>query len=99
MGSFKQHHQVTYSDDLPFIFRFSPIGICSLIAAKIASVDNILESFRLLGMYTLTVICGLGIHLFVVLPFIYFILLRANPFKFMARMSGAIVTMIGTASR
>jgi len=62
-------------------------------------VDNILNSFRLLGMYTLTVICGLGIHLLVVLPLIYFIVVRANPFLFMARMSGAIVTMIGTASR
>lgn len=49
-------------------------------------------------MYTLTVICGLGIHLLVVLPLIYFIVVRANPFRFMARMSGAIFTMIGTAS-
>ena len=82
-----------------FNFRISPIGICSLIAAKIAAVDNILESFRLLGMYTLTVICGLGIHLLIVLPLIYFIVMQANPFKFMMRMSGAIITMIGTASR
>lgn len=82
-----------------FNFRISPIGICSLIAAKIAAVDNILESFRLLGMYTLTVICGLGIHLLIVLPLIYFIVMHANPFKFMMRMSGAIITMIGTASR
>ena len=80
-------------------FRFSPIGICSLIAAQIASMDNILKSFQLLGMYTLTVICELGIHLLVVFPLIYFIVMRANPFRFMARMSGAIFTMIGTASR
>ena len=82
-----------------FDFRISPIGICSLIAAKIAAVDNILESFRLLGMYTLTVICGLGVHLLIVLPLIYFIVMHANPFTFMMRMSGAIITMIGTASR
>lgn len=82
-----------------FNFRISPIGICSLIAAKIAAVDNILESFHLLGMYTLTVTCGLGIHLLIVLPLIYFIVMHANPFKFMMRMNGAIITMIGTASR
>ena len=98
---FQRHyvHNTQHTLFYHLTFRFSPIGICSLIAANIAAVDNILDSFRMLGMYTLTVICGLGIHLLVVLPLIYFAVIRANPFKFMMRMNGAIVTMIGTASR
>jgi len=55
--------------------------------------------FTQLGYYMLTVLVGLAIHGFLVLPGIYFIATRENPYLFMWRMSKALITAWGTASR
>lgn len=70
-----------------------------MIAVKLAAMDDIIEALRLVGMYMVTVIVGLLIHVLVVLPIIYCAITRKNPFRFMIRMREAMVTAFGTDSR
>ena len=79
--------------------RLSPIGIASILAGRIVSMKDPETAFKQLGWYMLTVLVGLGVHGFPLLPGIYFIFTRMNPFRLMARMSKALLTALGTASR
>ena len=80
-------------------FRYSPLGIFSLIAGKVASMEDIGDVLKKLGLYMGTVISGLFIHAFIVLPLIYFFITRKNPFKFILGMRAALITAFGTSSR
>ena len=70
-----------------------------MIAAKLAAMDDILEALRLVGMFMVTVIVGLLIHVLIVLPIIYVAITRKNPYRFMKGMREAMVTAFGTDSR
>ncbi|KAF7492623.1 Excitatory amino acid transporter [Sarcoptes scabiei] len=77
---------------------YSPIGIASLIIAKILAIQDMYTMAQQLGLYMLTVITGLVIHAIITLPGIYFIVTRKNPFTFFKGMLQAWVTALGTAS-
>ncbi|KAI6171662.1 Excitatory amino acid transporter [Aphelenchoides besseyi] len=77
---------------------YSPIGIFSLIAAKILEIADLIGTVRMLAIYMGTVILGLAIHLFGTLPLIYFLASRRNPYEFMRGLTQAAMTALGTAS-
>uniref|UniRef100_A0A4W3HKW3 Amino acid transporter n=1 Tax=Callorhinchus milii TaxID=7868 RepID=A0A4W3HKW3_CALMI len=79
------------------IMCYMPIGILFLIAEKLMEVDN-WEIFRQLGLYVATVLSGLAIHAIVVLPGIYFIIVRKNPFIFIGGMAEALLTALMISS-
>ena len=79
--------------------RYSPIGVCFLIASKLAGTANLGSLFISLGFYMLTVLLGLFIHGFIVIPLIYLIFVRKNPFKYILGIVQAVVTAFATASR
>ena len=79
--------------------RYSPIGVCSLIAARVARMDDILGSMQKLGMFIVTDTIGLIIHTLVVLPIIYFAFTRKNPYTFIKGLRDALMTALGIASR
>uniref|UniRef100_A0A8D2LKP2 Amino acid transporter n=1 Tax=Varanus komodoensis TaxID=61221 RepID=A0A8D2LKP2_VARKO len=80
------------------IMWYSPFGIASLICGKIADIKDLEVVARQLGMYMVTVIVGLVIHGAMVLPLIFFIVTRQNPFVFYAGIFQAWITALGTAS-
>ena len=52
-----------------------------------------------LGLYIVTVLAGFAIHGFIILPALYFAVVRKNPFKYMFGILQAMATALGTASR
>lgn len=82
-----------------WIIKLSPIGILFLVTAKIVEMENMEEVLGQLGLYFATVIVGLVIQGFIVLPLLYFLLTRKNPFTYISNMGQAIATAFGTSSR
>nr|XP_020474457.1 excitatory amino acid transporter 1-like isoform X4 [Monopterus albus] len=80
------------------IMWYAPIGILFLIAGKIVEMDDLTQMGGQLGMYTITVIIGLLIHAVLILPTLYFVITRQNPFIFIAGLVQALVTALGTSS-
>ncbi|KAK9534622.1 hypothetical protein VZT92_007055 [Zoarces viviparus] len=80
------------------IMWYSPIGIASLIAGKIADIGNLEIVARQLGMYMVTVMVGLMIHGGLILPAIFFAITRKSPFTFYKGIFQAWITALGTAS-
>lgn len=79
--------------------RLAPLGVCSLVASRIAGMDNILGTLEKLTFYMLTVICGLFIHSLITLPLVFFLVTRKNPYSFMKGLRDALMTAFGIASR
>ncbi|XP_036917656.1 excitatory amino acid transporter 3 [Sturnira hondurensis] len=79
------------------IMCYMPFGIVFLIAGKIIEVED-WEIFRKLGMYMATVLTGLAIHSIIILPLIYFIIVRKNPFRFAMGMAQALLTALMISS-
>uniref|UniRef100_H2YKT2 Amino acid transporter n=1 Tax=Ciona savignyi TaxID=51511 RepID=H2YKT2_CIOSA len=86
------------SDTMYITCRYSPIGICSMLAGNLLTLGSIQDLIESLGMYMLTVILGLMIHVLITLPLIYFAITRKNPFRVFVAISQAALTALGTAS-
>ena len=83
------------------LMKVAPIGIFCLVAARFGAAQAEGEFLRLLKTlagYMATVLIGLAIHAFVTLPAILFALTRRNPYRFMGRMSQALLTAFSTSS-
>ncbi|XP_066582167.1 excitatory amino acid transporter 1-like [Prorops nasuta] len=81
-----------------WVIWLSPLGVLSLVASKITEMKSLDEVVGQLGMYFMTVLIGLCIHGFVVLPSLYFLLTKKNPYRYISNMAQALVTAFGTSS-
>ncbi|XP_014235145.1 excitatory amino acid transporter 1-like isoform X1 [Trichogramma pretiosum] len=81
-----------------WVVWLSPVGVLFLVASKIVEMDSLADVVQQLGMYFLTVIIGLCIHGFIILPLIYFLFTRRNPFSYISNMAQAMATAFGTSS-
>ena len=75
------------------------MGVCSLIAQRVASMEDIGDELSRLALFIVTVMVGLFIHAFIILPLIFFVVRRTNPFVFMYGMKDAFMTAFGISSR
>ncbi|XP_049783239.1 excitatory amino acid transporter 1 isoform X1 [Schistocerca cancellata] len=81
-----------------WVIWISPIGVFFLIAGKLLEMESFEVIVGQLGMYFMTVMLGLFIHGFIILPIYYTIATRKLPFRFIANLSQALFTAFGTAS-
>ena len=70
-----------------------------MVAARIAGMDDILKATQKLGLFIVTVLCGLLVHGLIVLPLVFFAVTRKNPYAFMKGVSDAVMTAFGISSR
>ncbi|XP_048258317.1 excitatory amino acid transporter 1-like [Haliotis rufescens] len=91
-------HSPTPGQVLLDLVRFSPIGILCLIAGKILSVQDLTGTVRHLGIYMATGLAGVIIHMFLVVPLMYFIVTRRNPYRVLYGVAQALVTALATES-
>ncbi|XP_017855336.1 excitatory amino acid transporter isoform X1 [Drosophila busckii] len=80
------------------VMWLTPLGISSVIAGKILSVDDLGLVMAQLIWFIITVSIGVFIYQFVVMQAIYFVFVRRNPFKFYAALIQAMLTAFATAS-
>jgi Na+/H+-dicarboxylate symporter len=80
-----------------WVIWLTPIGVFFLVAWTVGKIgfDSIKGP---LGWYMATVLIGLAIHGFLVLPFVLWLFAKGNPFLFMWKMKRALMTAIGTDS-
>ncbi len=78
------------------ILAIAPIGVFCLVAKLIMEVG--VQVFGSLAWYLVTVMLALGFHFFVVVPLLYFVIRRENPFDYMKQMSPALLTAFSSAS-
>jgi len=78
------------------VIRCAPIGVLGLMTKTIANTG--LSVFRELSFYALTIILGLSIHLFIVLPIILIIFVKVNPITHFRAMASAMITAFSTSS-
>jgi Na+/H+-dicarboxylate symporter len=81
------------------IMIYSPIGIFFLVVGELMKIDALQETFAQLGLYMCTVIVGLIVHSCIVLPVVYVVLARRNPFKLVYGTLEAMLTAASTSSR
>lgn len=67
-----------------WVMLYSPFGIFFLIMATVLEMKNVEEMIQSLFWYAITVLIGLGVHGFIVLPAIYLVFTRKNPITFLA---------------
>jgi len=81
-----------------WVVHLAPVGVAFLIAGEILHMKSVYAELIKLGWYLFTVILGITIQGFVILPIIYGVITKSMPFKFIGKMGPALATAFGTAS-
>lgn len=84
-----------------WVMKFTPLGVFGLLASRLGEAgggDAFWLMMTQLGAFCVTVIFGLGIHGVFILPGLYWIFTRKNPFQFLLYCSEALATAFATAS-
>lgn len=80
------------------VILFTPIGVLFLVMPRILEVEDVNSMLGSVGLYTATVLIGLFVHGFLVLPLLFVILTRKNPLTHLIQVSPALLTALGTSS-
>lgn len=79
-----------------WVMKFAPLGVFGLVAKTVAMTG--FGAFKPLLIFFLTVVAGLAIHAFIVLPLMLRFIGRVRPYLHMRLMSPVLLTAFSTAS-
>ncbi|KAH7377723.1 excitatory amino acid transporter 1 [Pyrenochaeta sp. MPI-SDFR-AT-0127] len=79
------------------LINFAPVGVFFLIMPNLFRLD-IAEIGANLGILIGGTLCGMFIHLFIIIPLIFVVITRQNPYTMWLKCSPAWITAWGTAS-
>ena len=79
-----------------FIIRFAPIGVFGLVTPTLMTTGT--DLFMVMGKFAATVLLGLAVHAFVVLPLFLKLVAKENPWNHFRAMAPALLTAFSTAS-
>uniref|UniRef100_A0A8D0FWD0 Amino acid transporter n=1 Tax=Strix occidentalis caurina TaxID=311401 RepID=A0A8D0FWD0_STROC len=77
---------------------YFPFGIVFLIAGKILEMEDPSIIGQKLGLYAITVVSGLVIHGLVLLPLLFVLITKKNPFAFIQGILQALLIALATSS-
>lgn len=80
------------------ILWFSPVGVASLIASSVVGACDVGETAKTLGLWIFTVVLGLSIFGFILLPAALYLLTRRSPIVIIRAFSQSLALAIGTSS-
>uniref|UniRef100_A0A8V5GSS4 Amino acid transporter n=1 Tax=Melopsittacus undulatus TaxID=13146 RepID=A0A8V5GSS4_MELUD len=86
------------ADALLDLIRYFPFGIVFLIAGKILEMEDPSVIGQRLGLYVITVVSGLAIHGIIILPLLFVLITKKNPFAFIQGMLQALLIALATSS-
>ena len=78
------------------IMKFLPLGVFCLVAKSFATSG--LESLRSLALFFITVVVGLSVFMFIVLPALLKLIGKVNPAQHFRAMAPALLTAFSTSS-
>ena len=79
-----------------WVMKFAPIGVFGLVAKVVASTGY--SAFVPLAWFFFSVLAGLAIHFFVVLPLLLLLVGRVHPLRHFRAMAPALLTAFSTSS-
>ncbi|XP_008922485.1 excitatory amino acid transporter 5 [Manacus vitellinus] len=77
---------------------YFPFGIVFLIAGKILEMEDPSVIGQKLGLYVITVVSGLAVHGLVILPLLFVLITKKNPFAFIQGILQALLIALATSS-
>uniref|UniRef100_A0A669QLT8 Amino acid transporter n=1 Tax=Phasianus colchicus TaxID=9054 RepID=A0A669QLT8_PHACC len=77
---------------------YFPFGIVFLIAGKILEMEDPSVTGQKLGLYAITVVSGLAIHGLVLLPLLFILITKKNPYAFIKGILQALLIALATSS-
>jgi Na+/H+-dicarboxylate symporter len=79
-----------------WIMKFAPIGVFGLVAKVVAEAG--FHAVRPLGIFALTVIVALALHVTVIMPLVLKFVGKVHPYKMFPAMAPAMLTAFSTSS-
>ena len=81
-----------------WVMKFAPIGVFALVTKVVISTDSLAAMFESLGLFFMSVVLALAVHVFVVMPLLLKFVGRVKPVRHYKAMSPALLTAFSTAS-
>lgn len=83
-----------------WIMATAPVGVAALFVATLLDpkLGDLATFFGDMGLYVVSVVGGLAIHAFVVLPLVLLLVARIRPFFYLSALAPALLTAFSTAS-